>query len=409
VVTEDKAIQPNTAWDKRQQDILNKITPRIDRWAIDLLKEIQTIAPEAHIAGGLLRDLACNKDIEPDQIKDIDIFLPLYHESEEDSPLVSSLLPYNNTIWNRHPHPHLSIWETVKNMVMRSHPIINTVYFSDHWYYGPDERGVDMIMYCRSPIEGVLPLNLIFLDPAAMPPFGEASKVTVEKVIADFDFGLCQIGFDGERIHTTEAFWKDLFSIECTLTRCLGWWDYERSMERFERFKKKIPFLRLKFAPSLRQYEFKRSSLEHLRREVYCQTPHQNVATDPDIKVDHFGRLGQLAARLGLLDVRIARRLQDPEESRIMTPEELAEFSTIHWEAGRVINPDTAEVRARFRNELDPYGILPKGDDDLFVGGKVYFASDGSDIWVAFQDLPKMTRDALISRVTPQVNQEEAA
>ena len=67
-------------------------------------------------------------------------------------------------------------------------------------------------------------------------------------------------------------------------------------------------------------------------------------------------------------------------------------------EAGRKIDPETAEVDWDYRQTLDPYGLYPEEEipEEHWQVGREYFArSPGSDIWVWFGDLPATTRDTL--------------
>jgi hypothetical protein len=71
------------------------------------------------------------------------------------------------------------------------------------------------------------------------------------------------------------------------------------------------------------------------------------------------------------------------------------QWLAIRKEAGLKIDPQTAEVDWTYADISDPYDVLP---DDARAGcvGRAYFArSPGSDIWVCFDDLPEMVRDAL--------------
>jgi hypothetical protein len=73
------------------------------------------------------------------------------------------------------------------------------------------------------------------------------------------------------------------------------------------------------------------------------------------------------------------------------------EWRAARKEAGLKIDPKTAEVDWEYGQILDPYGIygdeLPEECDQI---GRIYFArSPGSDVWVAFADLPDATRSAL--------------
>jgi hypothetical protein len=71
-------------------------------------------------------------------------------------------------------------------------------------------------------------------------------------------------------------------------------------------------------------------------------------------------------------------------------------FLAIRKEAGRKIDPETAEVLWNYAQTLDPYGIYGELPEEYWQVGREYFArSPGSDIWVSFGDLPDATADRL--------------
>jgi hypothetical protein len=77
----------------------------------------------------------------------------------------------------------------------------------------------------------------------------------------------------------------------------------------------------------------------------------------------------------------------------------LKEFRECRRDAGRKIDPETAEVRGFYGQILDPYEIDPLLPEECQCGGWNHFArSPGSDIWVEFGDLPAAIRDALRKR-----------
>jgi hypothetical protein len=74
----------------------------------------------------------------------------------------------------------------------------------------------------------------------------------------------------------------------------------------------------------------------------------------------------------------------------------LKEFRERRREAGRKIDPETAEVVVTYGDTSDPYEIDPLLPEEWRQGGRNYFARfPGSDIWVEFGDLPAATADAL--------------
>ena len=77
------------------------------------------------------------------------------------------------------------------------------------------------------------------------------------------------------------------------------------------------------------------------------------------------------------------------------------EFSVEEWlairkEAGKTIDPQTAEVMWKYGLIVDPYGVHTDIMDEEKCVGRVYFArSPGSDIWVSYYDLPAETLTVL--------------
>jgi hypothetical protein len=84
-------------------------------------------------------------------------------------------------------------------------------------------------------------------------------------------------------------------------------------------------------------------------------------------------------------------------ESKIPATEiTIEQWLSIRKEAGLTIAPETAEVDWSFGQPSDPYGIIPDFPEEQCQVGRVYFArSPNGDIWVAFCDLPAITRNAL--------------
>jgi hypothetical protein len=69
-------------------------------------------------------------------------------------------------------------------------------------------------------------------------------------------------------------------------------------------------------------------------------------------------------------------------------------------EIGRRIDPEAVEVTWEFRDVLDPYMLCQPLSDELQLVGREYFARslDTKD-WVAFDDLPKPSRDRLWRKI----------
>ena len=89
------------------------------------------------------------------------------------------------------------------------------------------------------------------------------------------------------------------------------------------------------------------------------------------------------------------------ETLRIKSKQSVEEMKVKKWlairkEAGRKIDPETAEVCWIYAQTFDPYGIYPELPEMYQQVGREYFArSPGSDIWVLFRALPGDTSNAL--------------
>jgi hypothetical protein len=76
-------------------------------------------------------------------------------------------------------------------------------------------------------------------------------------------------------------------------------------------------------------------------------------------------------------------------------PKDLEKWLALRKEAGLLIDPMTAKVNWKYGIVGDPYNIgdIPKEEQCI---GRQYFArAPGSEVWVAFDDLPDEVRGAL--------------
>jgi hypothetical protein len=71
------------------------------------------------------------------------------------------------------------------------------------------------------------------------------------------------------------------------------------------------------------------------------------------------------------------------------------EWLEIRQDAGRKIDPETAEIDWSFVRTLDPYGVYDLPEQYRQAGKEFFARSPGSDVWVCFGDLPDATREAL--------------
>lgn len=81
-------------------------------------------------------------------------------------------------------------------------------------------------------------------------------------------------------------------------------------------------------------------------------------------------------------------------ENRERIKRELA----IRKEAGLLIDPETAELCSEYTMIADPYGLDPELQDEAKCIGIMWFAQLPGGVWVAFDDLPQATVDALRTR-----------
>lgn len=177
-------------------------------WA-DLLGHIHTVAPEAHIAGGAVRDTLLNQPV-----KDIDIFI---HEDHA--------LKVGEVLWG-------------------------LGYGMGCTTPGQYLGGADPVVVEASdfppPVDQEHPVNLVSLR-------GEASiHVSLERI----DFGLCRIGYDGRKIHQDSAgsYSVDATCHRLTLLRCENQAQFDRSMKRFERLREKYVGWELVVPEQFQQY-----------------------------------------------------------------------------------------------------------------------------------------------------------
>jgi hypothetical protein len=157
-----------------------------------VLAAIQAIAPQAHIAGGALRDLDNDRPV-----KDIDIFIP----AEKDVAVSLLLL-------------EMGFERTVGVDLSSMQGADAAVSLSIEWHK-----------------EGQLPVNTVFLT----------GDVTLADNLARLDLGLCQIAFDGQCLLKTNAYREDQEAGVMTVTRCDNSEQMERTIKRHRRLLAKYP------------------------------------------------------------------------------------------------------------------------------------------------------------------------
>jgi hypothetical protein len=153
-----------------------------------ILTALQQIAPEAHIAGGAVRDTILQK-----QIHDIDVFMDEQHVDEA-AALLRSHCSYVK----------VGEWEQYLEF---SDPAMTRV--------AKFEKADETIPVC---IIGLLPR---FANPKAN--------------IARFDFGICMAAFDGKQTLRAGEFDQDLGDHTFTLCRADNLGQFSYSLSRFEK------------------------------------------------------------------------------------------------------------------------------------------------------------------------------
>jgi hypothetical protein len=99
---------------------------------------------------------------------------------------------------------------------------------------------------------------------------------------------------------------------------------------------------------------------------------------------------------------------QDNQQEQKMSDERmipvLAEYlRALRREAGRVIDPETAEVGTKvWREVLNPYGDDPVPPEFQCVGSTFFVRRPGSDVWIEVGDLPEDTWKKIEQRL-PQL------
>src|SRR5262245_42235149 len=195
---------------------------------LPVLNSIRRIAPEAHVAGGAVRDTILGR-----KIHDIDVFMG--HEKKDE---VAAML--------RADFKYLRTGEC-ERYEMFSAPIIHRVAKFEH----ADEQ---------------IPICIIALK----------KPLSVVENLGRFDFGICQVGWVGGDSIETDAFRHDLDEHVFTLVRADNSAQFAYSMERYRKltadryagWKLAVP---KEFEGLVKQAEFKRhwfSDIDNLGKSI---------------------------------------------------------------------------------------------------------------------------------------------
>ena len=154
----------------------------------EIIKTIRTIAPQAHIAGGAVRDTILDKPIH-----DIDVFMDDEHV-EEAARLLRSRLGFVK----------VGEWKQ---------------------YLGFSDPAMTRVAKFEK-AEETIPLCIIGLKSQYMAP---------EDNIGRFDFGVCMAAFDGENVIRADEFRDDVDNQTFTLCRADNIEQFNYSMERYRK------------------------------------------------------------------------------------------------------------------------------------------------------------------------------
>jgi hypothetical protein len=182
----------------------------------NIIKTIRSIAPQAHLAGGAVRDTILEKEI-----RDIDMFVDDDHVDE-----VAKLLRTD--------------FSCVKTGEWRQYEL-----FSD-----PAMTRVAKFENARETI----PVCIIGLKSEYASPKANISR---------FDFGLCMAAFDGSKVIRTHEFDSDMDGETFTLCRADNFQQFAYSMSRFkkisaERYQGWTISIPSDFEEYLKEYELRR-------------------------------------------------------------------------------------------------------------------------------------------------------
>ena len=196
-------------------------------------------APEAMIAGGALRDLFNER-----AIKDVDIFLQTRGSEKKnrsflEKTFAAAALPVQrqrvsmgySDIATEFPGPSRG---TFIQRVSRGYATIRAASNSEAWTViaGPSKTEYNIVF-----IDG--PLGEA-LGKAGRQPNASGNVSAAALMIKHFDFGICQIAFDGADLHSTAAYQQDIKKKTITLQKENG-----TAAQHLQRIVKKYPDFKL--------------------------------------------------------------------------------------------------------------------------------------------------------------------
>jgi len=167
------------------------------------LSAVQTLFPDAVIAGGALRDLIVEKPI-----KDVDIFISdMDMQADIDEKLNTLAETLGIKVLTEEDKPDRDFiridndFKQIKNDILDRNVAVAMSKKASEYLDSDDQRSVyeSFINYIVTVKYNSVLYQLIFVE-----------APTRQYVYNDFDFGICKVFFDGNKLTVTEEFWYDL-------------------------------------------------------------------------------------------------------------------------------------------------------------------------------------------------------
>lgn len=191
---------------------------------LDVLRAFQQVEPEAVIAGGAVRDFLARRPV-----KDVDIFLPARFGKRKNKRLLQDAFAKSG----------LNVLkQEIGDFSVRR----------EEAFPAPErkEKKTEGVLWSRSKrmseswkvIAGHArtEYNIIFIEEASLPPQGDKPKPFHQRLLQNFDVGLCRAATDGVTIDTTVDFNYDLENKTLTLVRA-----EETTQDHLARLQRKYP------------------------------------------------------------------------------------------------------------------------------------------------------------------------
>ena len=191
-----------------------------EEWAIDVLHIVQKEFPDAFIAGGFFRDIEL--DMPPN---DLDIFIG---QEGDDQQHQYSKFHFRIRLVNRALRKAGHIGKNGARMAP----------FYDHLFAEDDRPLVGVAMYRCDSVDDQPsyatrhPIQIIAMS---------ADGFSLNKIISDFDIGVCQIAHDGKQLRKTARFDDDVALKRLVVTRSRSFSCFRRTIARLEKLLDRIP------------------------------------------------------------------------------------------------------------------------------------------------------------------------